>query len=79
MYNRYLSREQDDYTCLDFDELPPPKSERPSLASLRKVFEKLPFNRIDSGDLVLLLLLFALYEADADEETLIALGLLLIL
>ena len=80
MYNRYLRHDQNDYVCLaDEDIPPPPKPERPSLASLRKILEKLHINRIDSGDLFLLLLLIALYEAKADEETLIALGLLLIL
>ena len=47
--------------------------------SLRKLLDRFHLDRIDSGDLLLLGLLFLLYREGADEELLIALGLLLIL
>lgn len=43
------------------------------------ILEKLHLGDVDSGDLLILLLLFFLFRQDADEEVLIALGLLLIL
>ena len=46
---------------------------------LRRLLDRLHLEKIDSGDLLLLLLLFLLYREDADEELLFALGLLLIL
>lgn len=46
---------------------------------LRKLLDRFHLDRIDSGDLLLLGLLFLLYREEADEELLFALGLLLIL
>ena len=46
---------------------------------LRRVLDQLHLDRIDTGDLLLLGLLFLLFREGADEELLIALGLLLIL
>ena len=46
---------------------------------LRKLLDRFHLDRIDSGDLLLLGLLFLLYREGADEELLFALGLLLIL
>ena len=47
--------------------------------SLRKLLDRFHLDRIDSGDLLLLGLLYLLYREGADEELLFALGLLLIL
>ena len=47
--------------------------------SLRKLLDRFHLDHIDSGDLLLLALLFFLYREGADEELLFALGLLLIL
>ena len=47
--------------------------------SLRDLLDRFHLDRIDSGDLLLLGLLFLLYREGADEELLFALGLLLIL
>lgn len=69
---------------------PPPPPTRPEDASrtrsgrdatqlLSHLLEKLPLRGVDTGDLLLLLILFFLFEEKADEELLIALGLLLIL
>ena len=60
---------------------PPPAGGSPGGLSgtLRKLLDQLHLDRIDSGDLLLLGLLFLLFREDADEELLIALGLLLIL
>ena len=65
---------------------PPPESKppsgpphRPERDILNRLLEKLHLGDLDSGDLLVLLLLFLLFREKADEELLIALGLLLIL
>lgn len=63
---------------------PPPakprREERPAeIGFFNGVLEKLHLGDLDSGDLLLLVLLFFLMKKDADEELIIALGLLLIL
>lgn len=64
----------------------PPKHEEPQDArsgfisgTLRKLLDQLHLDSVDTGDLLLLLILFFLFEEGADEEVLIALGLMLIL
>ena len=52
---------------------------REGLSFLDKMLEKLHLQDLDGADLMLLLLLFFLFEEKADDELLIALGLLLIL
>ena len=46
---------------------------------LRRLLDRFHLEKVDSGDLLLLLILFLLFKEDADDELLIALGLLLIL
>ena len=46
---------------------------------LRHILDQLHLDHVDTGDLLLLALLFLLFREDADEELLVALGLLLIL
>lgn len=65
---------------------PPPRpgsetahGERENAQLLSRILDKLPLKGIDKGDLLLLLILFFLFEEKADDELLIALGLLLIL
>lgn len=61
---------------------PPPPQGRPAdslTALLRRLLDQLNLNHVDTGDLLLLALLFILFREDADEELLAALGLLLIL
>ena len=59
---------------------PPPQSERtPESRFLNRILGKLHLGDVDSGDLLLLLILFFLFQEEADEELLIAIGLLLIL
>lgn len=65
---------------------PPPQpgpetahGERESAQLLSRLLDKLPLKGVDKGDLLLLLILFFLFEEKADDELLIALGLLLIL
>ena len=72
---------------------PPPKQERPPgpnrpppgqtadglTGFLRHILDQLHLNNVDTGDLLLLALLFFLFRENADEELLVALGLLLIL
>lgn len=46
---------------------------------LQHILDQLHLDHVDTGDLLLLALLFFLFREDADEELLVALGLLLIL
>lgn len=48
-------------------------------AMLRKLLDKFHLDNVDTGDILLLIMLFFLFKEDADEELMIALGLLLIL
>ena len=58
----------------------PPKHEKiPESRFLDRLLGKLHLGDVDSGDLLLLLILFFLFKEEADEELLIAIGLLLIL
>ena len=59
------------------DSPPPPKGGRKGFLS--DLLGRLHLDGIDTGDLLLLLILFLLYQEGADEELLIALGLLLVL
>ena len=63
---------------------PPPPPPPPPPGGGRKGFlsgilDRLNLNDLDTGDLILLLIIFLLYKDGGDEELLIALGLLLIL
>lgn len=66
---------------------PPPRGDngpeggeaREGFAFLGRILEKLHLQDLDGADLMLLALLFFLFEEKADDELLIALGLLLIL
>lgn len=65
---------------------PPPYSPPPPFGGgegiagyLRRILDQLHLDRIDAGDLLLLGLLYFLFREKADEELLVALGLLLIL
>ena len=69
-------------------EAPPPRQESPPprqevsdvlARALRGLLDRLHLESVDTGDLLLLVLLFLLYEEHADEELLFALGILLIL
>lgn len=51
----------------------------PERGLLNGLLEKLHLSDLDAGDILLLLLLFFLFRQEADEELLIAIGLLLIL
>lgn len=58
---------------------PPPPGRAPEMDLLNRLLARLHLGDLDSGDLLTLLLLFLLFREGADEELLIALGLLLIL
>ena len=60
---------------------PPPRQEASDVIAraLRGLLDRLHLESVDTGDLLLLALLFLLYEEQADEELLFALGILLIL
>lgn len=58
----------------------PPRQTADGLTGfLRHILDQLHLNHVDTGDLLLLGLLFLLSREEADEELLVALGLLLIL
>lgn len=92
MYNRYLRNDNGDYTRIYPAPLPEtaapaapkvktalPQEEKHSFGFFDQILSRLHLDDLDSADLMLLLLLFFLFEEKADEELLIALGLLLIL
>ena len=58
---------------------PPGEPPAPERSVLNGLLEKLRLSDLDAGDILLLLLLFFLFRQEADEELLIAIGLLLIL
>ena len=58
---------------------PPPEHGAPERGFFNVLLEKLHLGDLDAGDLLLLFLLFYLSRQKADEELLIAIGLLLIL
>lgn len=58
---------------------PPPPQPAPERGILNGLLEKLHLSDLDAVDILLLLLLFFLFRQEADEELLIAIGLLLIL
>ena len=95
MYNRYMRNDTGAYIRMPQDDAPPPgpkppsgpgaspkakpSPDRPERDILNRFLERLHLGDLDSGDLLVLLLLFMLFRENADEELLIALGLLLIL
>lgn len=59
---------------------PPPRQTADGLSGfLRQILDQFHLNHVDTGDLLLLGLLFFLSREEADEELLVAFGLLLIL
>ncbi len=58
---------------------PPPDGGQSGKGFLSGLLKKLNLQNIDTGDLLLLVLLFLLFREGEDEELLIALGLLLIM
>ena len=95
MYNRYVRNDNGSYERVVQQDtrpphsvpppppVPPPSPSPPPRAPESRFFnqllQKVHLSDIDSGDLLLLLLLFLLFQENADEELLIAIGLLLIL
>ena len=62
---------------------PPPTNKKQTkdglTGILRHFLDQFHLDQVDTGDLLLLILLFFLFREDADEELLVSLGLLLIL
>ena len=71
MYNRYLRNDDGVFTRM-------PISQEAS-QFFSRILDKLPLKGVDTADILLLLILFFLFEEKADDELLVALGLLLIL
>ena len=62
------------------DPPPPPDPPVPNASRfIGQILKRLRLQNVDTGDILLLLILFFLFEEKADDELLIALGLLLIL
>ena len=93
LYNRYIRGSDGGYTRVAQSDPPPhsapppppgprdppPPGRAPEMDLLNRLLGRLHLGDLDSGDLLTLLLLFLLFREGADEELLIALGLLLIL
>ena len=95
MYNRYIRNDNGVYDRVPQQETappsrptPPPRPDAPPEPGpppaperqfLNRLLGKLHLGDMDAGDLLLLLILFFLFQQKADEEVLIAIGLLLIL
>ena len=91
MYNRYLRNDDGVYTRMPMQDAPrgePPRDGRPpppppisqeASQFFSRILDKLPLKGVDTADILLLLILFFLFEEKADDELLVALGLLLIL
>lgn len=94
MYNRYVRGDDGNYARVPFDDAPPqpppphqsngsppppPSQGAPERGFFNDLLGKLHLSDLDAGDLLLLFLLFYLSKQKADEELLIAIGLLLIL
>ncbi|MEA4813630.1 MAG: hypothetical protein VB112_01810 [Oscillospiraceae bacterium] len=86
MYNRYVRDDGGVYTRVNEESgrREPPRSggwngEKSAGDFIHKVLGKLGLDHIDTGDILLLLILFFLFSEKGDEELMTALGLLLIL
>ena len=95
MYNRYIPTEDTHKPGQEACQEPAPESCREEAPSppphctssasdgltglLRHFLDQFHLHQVDSGDLLLLALLFFMFREHADEELLVALGLLLIL
>ena len=86
MYNRYVRNGDGVYQRVSSSEeerppgsAPPRRPEGAAGGLLSQLLGKLQLEDLDTGDLLLLAILFLLFKEGGDEELLIALGLLLIL
>ncbi len=90
LYNRYVRGDDGSYARVPFDDAPPrqsggqqppppPSQGAPERGFFNDLLTGLHLSDLDAGDLLLLFLLFYLSRQKADEELLIAIGLLLIL
>ena len=95
MYNRYIRNQQGVFTCAEQEDAeagraafcgpPPPAAEKGGAEEegtfLQRMLQKLGVGEPDTGDLLLLLILFLLFSENGgkDDELPLALGLLLIL
>ena len=89
MYNRYIRNDQGTYTRIPEEEprhtqggtSPSGQPEHPPSGGGQQPphWDQFHLSSVDSGDLLLLAILFFLFREGADEELLVALGLLLIL
>ena len=60
------------------DAPPPPPISQEASQFFSRILDKLPLKGVDTADILLLLILFFLFEEKADDELLVALGLLLV-
>ena len=83
MYNRYIRNDNGGYCPVPPPDSPPPSGGEPSAAGeggfLQKILGRLKLKDIDTGDLLLLLLIALLFSEGEDEELLLALALVFLL
>ncbi len=85
LYNRYVRGDDGSYERVPFSDdapprrAPPPPRDAPERGLFNDLLSRLHLSDLDAGDVLLLFLLFYLSRQKADEELLIAIGLLLIL
>jgi len=71
VYNRYIPRDSPCTPVEGPEPVRPPAGERASLSALLK---KLRFDRLDSGDILLALVVLLLWKEGEDTDLLLALG-----
>ena len=83
MYNRYIQTDNGGYCPVPPPDSPPPSGGEPSAAGeggfLQKILGRLKLKDIDTGDLLLLLLIALLFSEGDDAELLLALALVFLL
>ena len=83
MYNRYIQNDNGGYCPVPPPDSPPPSGGEPSAAGeggfLQKILGRLKLKDIDTGDLLLLLLIALLFSEGEDEELLLGLALVFLL
>jgi hypothetical protein len=83
MYNRYVRDDGGVYSGVSENGGPsssqPPRGEKGAEDLIRRILGGFGLGNVDTGDILLLLMLFFLFSEKGDEELMTALGLLFIL
>ena len=78
MYNRYIP-EGSRYTPVEPQDRRAPHGEKKSGQPLMALLKKLPVDKLDSGDILLVLIVLLLWKESEDTDLLLALGAALLL